>query len=166
VRPLGLGLLSICLACAPRNHDVAVSEASGKSPAEAPVVTLERMACFGGCPVYRVSAAADGTVTYEGRAHVRQVGPASGRIPPERVQALVSELEREGYFSFADRYVASEPACGRYSTDSPTAITSVRWQGRTKRIEHDYGCSEAPGGLIALERRIDEILDSGRWTGR
>jgi hypothetical protein len=101
VRLLGIGLLSICIACAPRNPAIAVSDGAGESRVEAPVVTLERTACFGGCPVYRVSVAADGTVTFEGRAHVRQLGAASGRIPPAREEALISELEREGYYSCA-----------------------------------------------------------------
>jgi hypothetical protein len=94
------------------------------------------------------------------------VGTASKRIKPDRVAALLSELERGGYFSFAPRYTPSEPACGRYATDSPTAITSVSMEGRTHRIEHDYGCGAAPGALVVLERRIDEALGSLEWTGR
>jgi hypothetical protein len=97
---------------------------------------------------------------------VRRIGTAAGEVPPERVRVLVSELERAGYFSFSNRYTSAEPACGRYSTDSPSAITSVRFEGRSKRIEHDYGCGNAPGALVVLEQRIDEVLNSARWTGR
>ena len=97
---------------------------------------------------------------------MRHSGAASARIPPERVQALLAELEKAGYFSFADRYTHAEPACGRYSTDSPSTVTSLQRNGKLKRIEHDYGCSGAPGALVALERRIDEVLGSARWTGR
>jgi hypothetical protein len=38
--------------------------------------------------------------------------------------------------------------------------------GRAHRIEHDYGCGSAPGALVVLERRIDEVLGSSEWTGR
>jgi hypothetical protein len=107
-----------------------------------------------------------GEVTYEGKANVRQLGKASGKIAPEKVAGLLVELEKAGYFSMANRYAASEPSCGRYSTDSPSAITSATLHGRTKRIEHDYGCGAAPGALVVLERRIDDVLGSGRWTGR
>jgi hypothetical protein len=107
-----------------------------------------------------------GEVTYEGKAHVRQLGKASGKIAQQKVEALLGELEKAGYFAMANRYAASEPACGRYSTDSPSALTSVTIRGRTKRIEHDYGCGAAPGALVVLERRIDDVLGSGRWTGR
>jgi len=33
-------------------------------------------------------------------------------------------------------------------------------------VEHDYGCGAAPGALVVLERRIDEVLGSAQWTGR
>jgi hypothetical protein len=130
-----------------------------------PAVSLERTPCFGGCPVYTVAVSPSGDVTYEGKASVRQLGKASGKIPAQQVDALLIELEKAGFFSMANRYAASEPSCGRYSTDSPTAITSVTIPGRSKRIEHDYGCGAAPGALVVLERRIDEVLGSGRWTG-
>jgi uncharacterized protein DUF6438 len=132
----------------------------------APAITLERTPCFGGCPVYAVAVSRSGEVTYEGKAHVRQLGKASGKITQQKVDGLLVELEKAGYFSMANRYTASEASCGRYSTDSPSANTSVTIRGRTKRIEHDYGCGAAPGALVVLERRIDEVLGSGRWTGR
>ena len=157
----------VALACAPRKP----AAPSADSPSEAAgitgaAITLERTPCFGGCPVYQISVSPEGLVTYEGRARVRRMGTASKRIAPAQVSALVSELERAGYFSFAPRYTPAEPACGRYATDSPTAITSVHSGGRTHRIEHDYGCGSAPGALVVLERRIDEALGSSEWTGR
>jgi hypothetical protein len=166
-RTAALILLLVAAACAPRESAVPSADApSEASSGTGPAVTLERTPCFGGCPVYRISVSSDGIVSYEGRAGVRQLGAASKRIKPERVSALVSELERAGYFSFAPRYTPAEPACGRYATDSPTAITSVHMGGRTHRIEHDYGCGAAPGALVVLERRIDEALGSSEWTGR
>ena len=130
-----------------------------------PAISLERTPCFGTCPVYTVAVSPSGEVSYEGKAHVRQLGTASAQIPAAQVDELLGELEKAGYFSMADRYTASESACGRYVTDSPNAITTVSSRGRTKRIEHDYGCGAAPGALVVLERRIDEVLGSGRWTG-
>jgi hypothetical protein len=151
--------------CAPRKTiDPTVD--SGVQSAIPPVITLERTPCFGGCPVYTLSVSPTGDVTYQGKKHVRQSGAASGKISQQQLDALIAELESAGYFSFADRYVSSEPACGRYATDLPTVITSVRLGERAKRIEHDYGCESAPGGLVVLERRIDEVLGSSRWTGR
>jgi hypothetical protein len=159
-------LLLWLTACAPRRA-VSPAENSAETDVTAtPVITLERTPCFGSCPVYRLSVAPSGTVTYEGKAHVRKLGTAIAQIPKQRVDALIAELEKGGYLWFANRYTSAEPTCGRYSTDSPSVITSVTISGRTKRIEHDYGCGAAPGALVVLERRIDEALGSAQWTGR
>lgn len=160
---LALGLA----ACAPRTD----TSSGARQPSEAKVappsaITLERTPCFGSCPVYSISVSPSGQVTFEGRAHVRQLGTATGQIPQQRVDALLVELERAGYFGFADRYAVSEPTCGRYVTDLPSVISSATLGGRTKRIEHDHGCGGAPGALAVLEKRIDEVLGSDRWIGR
>jgi hypothetical protein len=162
-----LASVLLLLASCARGPSAAVpADHSSPSVASAPAITLEHTACFGGCPVYTISVTPTGEVQYEGKAHVRKVGVATGKVPAERVDGLLSELERAGYFTFAERYTSPEPACGRYVTDSPSVISSVTLRGRTKRIVHDYGCGGAPGALVVLEHRIDEALNSGQWTGR
>jgi hypothetical protein len=158
--------LLFLVACAPRSATTPASQSSEQGSGPKTAVTLARTACFGRCPVYSLAVTPSGSVTYEGKAHVRVLGSANAQIAPEKLDTLLSELEKGGYFTFANRYTSAEPTCGRYATDLPTVITSVTLRGRTKRVEHDYGCGSAPGGLIVLERRIDEILNSARWTGR
>lgn len=165
IRILAAGALLSLASCGRNQADSAPDRAS-QSVTAAPAVTLERTACFGSCPVYTIAVTPAGEIRYEGREHVRKLGAATGKVSRARVEALVSEFERAGYFSFAERYTSSELACGRYVTDSPSAITSVTLGGRTKRVTHDYGCGGAPGALVVLERRIDEALNSGQWTGR
>jgi hypothetical protein len=156
----------LSLACCARNGSDSAAERPSQSSTLVPAITLERTACFGSCAIYTLSVSPSGDIVYEGKAHVRKVGTATAKVSPERVSELLTELERGGYFDFADRYASPEPSCGRYATDSPTTITSVTLRGRTKRIVHDYGCGGAPGALVVLERRIDEALNSGQWTGR
>ena len=155
------GLLAVALAaCAPRQP----ATADVTSPA--PVVMLERTPCFGTCPVYTVSISGSGTVRFVGKNHVPKEGEATAEIPPATVDSLLRELEAGGYFDFADAYVMDSPACGQYATDSPTVITSATAGGRSKTIRHDYGCFAAPPELARLERMIDEVAGTSRWTGR
>lgn len=165
IRASVAGLLAALAACAPRSPAVSADTAQTVT-APGPAITLERTPCFGSCPVYTVSVSSSGVVTYEGRANVRRIGVDTVQVPVKQVEALLIELERAGYFTFADRYALSEPTCRRYSTDSPTAISSATFRGRSKRIVHDYGCGGVPGALAVLENRIDEVLGSSRWTGR
>jgi len=170
-RPLGVLVALSVAGCASGGQPVPgvnpnPAAPSPASEADAPVVTLERTACYGLCPVYRVSISPSGLVSWVGSTNVAAVGPASAQITPAAVEGLLDELRAGGYLSFADRYVAGAPACGLYATDSPSAISWAALDGRSKRIEHDYGCTDAPPALAHLERRIDEVAGSARWTGR
>jgi hypothetical protein len=159
---LSFGLLG----CAPHPAPPAQPESTATIESATPVIKLERTPCFGRCPVYRVAISASGRVSFVGKNFVAQQGEASGQTPKERLDSLLGEIEQQGFFEFADRYVAGAPACGPYATDAPSAITEVTHAGRHKRIEHDYGCSEAPPALGVLERRIDEVAGTGQWTGK
>jgi len=160
-------LLSLgVLACAPHAVPPGQPESTATFEPDSPVIKLERTPCFGRCPVYRVAISASGRVTFVGKNFVAQQGEASGQTPKERLDSLLGEMERQGFFEFADRYVAGAPACGPYATDAPSAITEVTHAGRHKRIEHDYGCSQAPPVLGELERRIDDVAGTTQWTGK
>ena len=152
--------------CTPKRVPGPAEVQDRSTSATGEAISLERTACFGRCPVYRITVTPAGAVTYEGRANVRYIGNATAKISQDSVVALLREMEQAGYFTFSERYAMSEPTCRRYTTDSPTVISSATFRGRTKRIEHDYGCGGVPGALTVLEQRMDEVLGSDRWTGR
>ena len=165
IRSLILASVLVC-GCTPQRVPAPAETPDRSAGATGEAVSLERTACFGRCPVYRITVTPAGAVTYEGRANVRHIGTAAAEISPDSVAALLREMEQAGYFTFSDRYAVSEPTCRRYTTDSPSAISSATFRGRTKRIQHDYGCGGVPGALTVLEQRIDEVLHSDQWTGR
>ncbi len=168
MRPTYLALILAATACAPRASPAPPGESPPAESADGGsyAITLYRSPCPSRCPVYSLTVTPSGLVTYQGTAEVRRLGTATSRVSSARVDALVRELEAAGYFGFASRYRPSEPGCGRYVPSYQSVITSVRLGNRTKRIEHDHGCGDAPQALEALERRIDEVLGSERWTGR
>jgi hypothetical protein len=112
-----------------------------------PRITLERSACFGACPVYTLTIDADGSVTFDGREHVRVKGHRTWRIPADAVSALAREMEQAGFFDMKNRYTAPV-------TDLPTTLVTLASNGRTKRIS-DY--AGAPLELTRLEARIDAV---------
>jgi hypothetical protein len=157
---------TVLAACSRREPAPAAVPAGEPAAADTPAITLERTPCFGTCPVYTVAISRSGAVRFTGKHHVTQTGQATDTIPPARVESLLAELDSAGYFGFADNYVMDSPACGMYATDSPTIITSVTRASKTKTIRHDRGCSAAPPELSQLEQRIDEVAETGKWTGR
>jgi len=151
-----------CASHSPARPSVVQSSAA---PTDSAVVTLERTSCFGTCPVYLVTASANGGIRFEGKSHVPHPGSAVGQVPKARLDSLLAELKAAGYFGFEDQYVPGSPACENAATDLPTVTTSVTLDGRTKRIEHYRGCAGAPRALSQLEERIDEVLNTAQWTG-
>ncbi|MFN8475761.1 MAG: DUF6438 domain-containing protein [Anaerolineae bacterium] len=121
------------------------------------VITLERGPCFGACPTYKVTIRGTGEVAWEGKRFVKVVGPASAKISPDAVRALLDEMVAAGYFNMNDKYTKAN------ATDMPSAVTSVTLSGVTKTIDHYYGDNSAPPALTALEKRIDEVAGTAQW---
>lgn len=154
-------------AMGPPGNSAGSTTKSDRTPTDSlalPLITLERTPCFGTCPVYVVSVAGDGSVIFSGRANVDSVS-GSARLPDTQVAALVRLFYDIQYFTLDDKYASGESNCRIYATDAPSVITSITTADKTKRVEHDLGCPNAPNGLTALERKLDEIIGTSRWVG-
>lgn len=121
------------------------------------VITLERTACFGICPIYTLTIYGDGRVVYEGIRFVRIEGARTATINEEKVRQLVTEFQSIDYFSLDDSYEELN------ATDMPSAITSITINGKTKTVRHYHGDFSAPEKLTELEDRIDQIVNSDQW---
>ena len=117
------------------------------TPVQTPVITLERTACFGVCPVYKVAIQEDGTVQYQGWEHVRVPGAHTWQIDPAAVAALAREMQEAGFFGMKNTYTMPV-------TDMPTTYTTLTIGGSTKRVKDYMG---APLALSEIEARIDEV---------
>lgn len=128
------------------------------APAECPLATLSRTACFGTCPAYDLKVYTDGRVDYFGRRFVRVCGAHTASLKPGAIRALRLAFERADYFGLDDEYTRYEV------TDNPSAFTSYCDGARTKSVKHYYGDHSAPQRLTDLETRIDEIVGTKRWV--
>jgi acetamidase/formamidase len=128
-------------------------------------ITLQRTACFGACPIYKVTIAADGTVTFEGERFVKTEGIAKDRVGTADFRKLVSEFEKIDYSSLPDQFTPGTPQCPRMITDLPSANTSLTLNGRTKSVAHYHGCGDSGvlAKLTALENKIDEVAGTPKW---
>ena len=122
------------------------------------VVTLERTACFGVCPVYKLTIYGDGRVVYEGIRFVRVEGTITTTISEDEIRQLIAEFQKIDYFSLKDSYEEHN------ATDMPSAFTSLTVDGKTKTVRHYHGDLSAPQKLTELENKIDQIVDSDQWT--
>lgn len=124
-----------------------------------PVITLERTACFGSCPIYTISIFENGDVIYNGEKFVDVTGEQKSQIDPATVALMVKAFEDAGYFDWKEAYDTMTV------TDLPSAITSVTRNGETHKIVRYAGDNSAPLALPFLEQWIDMMTNSQLWTG-
>lgn len=131
-----------------------------------PVITLERGACFGTCPVYKLTIFDDGTVEYEGKEFVRLRTKAKGEITQEALKQLIREFEKIDFLKLDDSYEVGSKNCPEGWTDDSSAVTSFNWKDQKKTIRHYHGCRGLAilDQLTALEDKIDEVVNTKRWT--
>jgi len=177
-RPVGSAMvLALCLASAcrtpaaerqPVGDTVGETAAtpSGSVPTEnAPaVMTLERGPCYGRCPVYAVSLFADGTVLFEGRQHVQQMGVHKGRVSASEVDALTRRFQVDFAGIPDSLYVQDAPGCGQFMTDGPGILLSFRDGTRTRTVRLDTGCTGAPRIIRQLATAVDSIARTPTWV--
>lgn len=130
----------------------AQSEIANIATMNSPIITLERSACFGFCPIYKVALFEDGTGVYMGIANVDNIGVHEIEVEPFMVDLIVDQANIFGYFDWQDSYE------DRLMTDQPTVITTIQTVEHYKRIARYMGDPNAPVGLIWIEDRIDQAL--------
>lgn len=142
-------------------------------------ITLERTACMGMCPVYKVVIRPSGDVEWTGVANVAEIGVRHGHVSPARLDELARALARVQFDARGEDggLPPPQPVCTTvgnvgncsvsYSfvgcSDTPHAIITVRRGGAMHRVD-DAHCDASP--LDALEQRIDEIAHTAAWIGR
>ena len=137
------------------------------SRADENVLILEREACFGTCPAYRVEVTAAGLVRWTGRSDVAVAGIDSAWIARDSVSALWEEFGAVRA-AFPARYLPDWITCFRRATDNPTLTIIGRQNAEAAdTLTHYFGCrSWEPQRFIAYEDRIDRALGTERWIGR
>jgi len=128
------------------------------------VITLERTACFGTCPVYTLKIFEDGKVVYNGQDFVTVKGEQNSSITADQLKELVADFQKADYFNLPDKYTAPV-------TDMPTTITSFSLDDKNKTVSNYGGClsgspEKAPKALCDLEKKIDALTNSAQWTGK
>jgi hypothetical protein len=116
--------------------------------------------------VYKLTITADGKIVFEGRRFVKQEGVTqTSVISQEQLKQLIGEFEQVKFFSLEDQYVQDQRVCAQWVTDSPSAITSIRINGKSKTINHYHGCigPNVPKELTQLENKIDEVVNTAQW---
>src|SRR5258708_33320598 len=78
---------------------------------KAATIHLERTRCYGSCPAYTVTIHGDGRVEYAGTKNVKVTGQQTGRVEPEAVKRLLSQLAQAKILAIQTDYSAAKSSC-------------------------------------------------------
>jgi hypothetical protein len=138
-------------------------------------ISLQRTACYGSCPAYKVTIAGNGRVVFEtspyqdrsdvanghrgfwSKSGVRVPGTHQTTIEPEVIDRLLAQFEQARFFALRDEYRAEV-------TDNPTYVVTID-TGNGRKSVVDYVGKEAgmPVSVTALQDAIDAAAGTDRW---
>lgn len=138
-------------------------------------ITLQRSACFGTCPDYKVTIQGDGRVSFTtatapadpvSSVHrefsmsqgVLFPGTHEDRIAPDLFAALVAKFRSAGFYNLKREYVAGVTDSATYKLTFDT--------GRKSKVVTDYVGREVgmPKAVTDLENAVDELAGTARWV--
>ena len=110
------------------------------------IISLEKTACFGTCPILKIEIYNNGTIVYNGIKHVKKIGIYNLQIEKEEIQKILSKAEKIGFYKLKKEYTER-------ISDLPTTYIMING----KLIKDYFG---APKKLKDLENQIEKkILD-------
>jgi hypothetical protein len=153
-------LAAACNRPAPRHAPLEGRSSAPPTESHEHLASIERTACFGWCPIYKLTVFRDGTVEYEGEEYVKVKGKAIGHLRPDQVAALEELFRKHGYLDLADSYEKYDV------TDNPSVYTSYSPRGgKRKIVKHYLGDMKTPEVLGKIEEGIDSIVHIEHWIG-
>ena len=107
------------------------------------IISLQRTACFGTCPIYKIEILSDGSGIYTGTRFVENIGITEFSLSKTQLSLILTQAEAIGFTNMKGEY--SEPI-----SDLPTTFIQIK----DKKIR-DY--TGAPKTLKNLENLIDQL---------
>lgn len=121
------------------------------------VAGLKREPCYGKCPSYEVKLYDDGTIKYNGKAHVKNIGYYIAYTSKQAIVNIQTKAEEVGYFGLQRQY----PASGRPQIyDVPQVTTFIKIGDKEHRITNRH---DGPSTLFKLEDYIEKQLEGLNW---
>ena len=62
------------------------------------IISLEKTACFGTCPILKIEIYNNGTIVYNGIKHVKKIGIYNLEIEKQEIQKILSKAEEIGFY--------------------------------------------------------------------
>jgi hypothetical protein len=135
---------------------------TGAAPVPADTISVSVGACFGFCPVYKVSVSPDGTLRFEGERHTATLGVRERRAGPQAYRRLTADLAP---FRPAHGATAEVPCDAQVTDTSTYVVTWTAPDGSITTAQHQGHCPSGPGqALDAVLRDLPQRLGITDWA--
>ena len=129
-------------------------------PADQVFASIERTACYGTCPVYKLTIYQNGLVIFQGRhlwndddsVDSSRMGLFNGSMSEQDMLKIGAKATELGFFQFEDIYSSSG------ITDLPTTTTFINLNGIPKTVVNEN--YNVPRPVFEFEYFIDGFLES------
>lgn len=108
------------------------------------IISLEKTACFGRCPVFKIIIYNNGEALYNGLKFVKKVGEHDLKVSKREIDKILYKAKKIGFNNLKNEY-------SERITDLPTTYIMIN----NKKIKDYYG---APSKLKDLEKMIEKII--------
>lgn len=115
----------------------------------APFVELKSGACFGFCPVFRLTARNSGLVAYEGIRFAEKIGLDSFQLTKAEMAGLREKVKQVNLWQYPER-IETQVA------DAPFATLTVFRDDQSKSVS---GSIDRPAPLLELENLLKELAE-------
>lgn len=162
IRIVAIAAALIAAACSGSNTTTAAGDAPGG------MATLERVACFGFCPIYKASVTADEQLVFEGERFVVAEGRQEKRLPAGSFAKLVDIANAHDFAAFDKNYPNEDGSnCQNQATDMPGVNIAVESAELTHSVSFYQGCMGFDGRdrLEAMIAEMDAVLALDQWIG-
>ncbi len=120
-------------------------------------MTLARRGCEGRCPVYSVTVAGDGTVTYKGFAYVAVQGSQRDHISTLASMELLDRFRQANFLAALPSY------SGAY--DGGYNVLTLQMGEKRYEVVDESGLEVGlPDAIFNLEEAMDKSTQSARWV--
>lgn len=118
------------------------------------IISLQKTACFGACPVYTLDIYTNQKVSLSAERFV-EVGQGAfqRKLTHSEYSQIVQQFKESNFFGFEDQYRAQV-------SDLPTILLTFSDGARTKTIEL-YGAG--PAVLHQLVDSLQTMVDNAKW---
>lgn len=119
------------------------------------MISIERESCRGFCPSYKMVIYGDGSVEYEGKRNVDNIGMYEKKIGKDKVKELLKAFQDANYLGLDNEY--DDPAVA----DVPATLTSIKFLDKESKADKSKNIrnrSKGPEALNKLQDQIDAIV--------